>query len=66
MWDCRLGEGYAPPVVADGRLFHFDRWDDNCTLTARNAETGKLLWKFAYPTDYEDLYGYDPARGPAR
>ncbi len=60
VWECRLGDGYAPPVVADGRLFHFDRFDDNCTLTARNAETGKLLWKFAYHTDYEDFYGYDP------
>lgn len=60
VWECRLGQGYAPPVVADGRLFHFDRWDDNCTLTARNAETGKLLWKFAYPTAYDDFYGYEP------
>jgi outer membrane protein assembly factor BamB len=60
VWECRLGEGYAPPVVADGRLFHFDRFDDNCTLTARHAETGKFLWKFEYATDYEDLYGYEP------
>lgn len=60
VWECRLGDGYAPPVVAGGKLFHFDRFDDNCTLTARHADTGKLLWKFEYPTDYEDLYGYEP------
>ncbi len=60
VWEARLGEGYAPPVVADGRLFHFDRFDDNATLTARNAETGKLLWKYQYPTEYEDSYGYEP------
>ena len=23
------------------------------------SETGELLWQFEYPTDYEDLYGYD-------
>ena len=27
---------------------------------AANAETGQLLWKFEYPTDYDDLYGYSP------
>src|SRR4051812_24756708 len=23
VWDCPLGVGYPPPVIADGRLFHF-------------------------------------------
>ena len=60
VWDCRLGEGYAPPVVADGRLIHFDRTDGDLVLTARNAETGKKLWEWKHPTEYEDLYGYEP------
>ncbi len=60
LWQAPMGMGYAPPVVAKGRLFHFDRFGDNARLTCRNAETGKLLWKFEYPTDYEDLYGYSP------
>jgi outer membrane protein assembly factor BamB len=60
VWDVRLGLGYAPPVVATGRLFHFDRFDDTATLTARNAENGKLLWKYEYPTAYTDFYGYEP------
>jgi outer membrane protein assembly factor BamB len=60
VWECRLGDGYAPPVVADGRLFHFDRFDDDLVLTARNAETGKKLWEYKTPTDYDDLYGYEP------
>src|SRR5262249_33182512 len=29
-------------------------------LTARNAETGKKLWEYKTPTDYDDSYGYDP------
>jgi outer membrane protein assembly factor BamB len=30
------------------------------------SETGELLWKFEYPTDYEDYYGYNngPRSGP--
>lgn len=60
LWQCDLGQGYAPPVVAAGRLFHFDRFGDNCRLTCRNAETGEPVWKFEYPTAYEDQYGYEP------
>jgi outer membrane protein assembly factor BamB len=60
VWDCPLGAGYAPPVIAGGKLFHFDRFDDNCRLTCRAAATGKLLWQFEYPTAYRDYYGYDP------
>ncbi len=59
VWEAPLGLGYAPPVVAKGRLFHFDAFGPLATLTCRHAETGKLLWKFEYPIQYEDLYGYD-------
>ncbi len=60
LWECELGIGYAPPVVAGGKLFHFDRFGDNARLTCRDAATGKQLWKFEYPMDYEDRYGYEP------
>jgi outer membrane protein assembly factor BamB len=59
IWDCRLGSGYAPPAVAAGRLYHFDRFGDAARVTCRNAETGEVVWTFEYPTQYEDLYGYD-------
>lgn len=66
VWDCTLGVGYAPPAIAAGKLFHFDRFEDNCRLTCRDAATGKQLWQFEYPTRYEDYYGYDagPRSGP--
>jgi outer membrane protein assembly factor BamB len=60
LWECDLGVGFAPPVVASGRLFHFDRFEDKARLTCRDATTGKQLWKFEYPMEYEDYYGYDP------
>ena len=60
VWEAQMGLGFAPPVTSRGRLFHFDRFGDDNRLTCRNAETGKLIWKFQYATDYEDLYGYSP------
>jgi outer membrane protein assembly factor BamB len=60
LWEAPMGMGFAPPAVSRGRLFHFDRFKDDNRLTCRNAETGQLLWKFEYPTDYDDSYGYSP------
>ena len=60
LWEARLGEGYAPPVVAAGKLYHFDRFEDQATLTCRDAATGKTAWKYSYTTEYEDRYGYEP------
>ncbi|MFO0851455.1 MAG: PQQ-binding-like beta-propeller repeat protein [Gemmataceae bacterium] len=60
LWECELGFGYAPPTVAGGKLFHFDRVGDSARLTCRDAATGAEVWKYEYPTRYEDLYGYDP------
>ena len=37
----------------------FDRHDGSARLTCMKSETGDELWRFEYPTNYEDLYGYD-------
>src|SRR5262249_44189580 len=60
LWECELGIGFAPPVVAGGRLFHFGRFGDTARLTCLDAATGQRLWKFEYPMEYEDRYGYEP------
>ena len=60
LWDCSLGSGYAPPSVAAGKLYHFDRVGDDARLTCRNALTGELVWIYKTPTEYRDSYGYDP------
>ncbi len=60
IWEVPMGLGFSAPVISRGRLFHFDRFGDDDRLTCRNAETGKLLWKFEYPTNYVDRYGYSP------
>ena len=60
VWECELGIGFAPPVIAGGKLFHADRFEDDIRLTAREADTGKFLWKYEYPTAYKDFYNYEP------
>ena len=37
----------------------FDRDGGLARLTCMKSETGDELWRFEYPTDYEDLYGYN-------
>ncbi|TWT32340.1 outer membrane biogenesis protein BamB [Posidoniimonas corsicana] len=59
VWQTPLGTSYSGPSISRGRLFHFDRHGDQDRLTCRVAETGEQLWAVSYPTDYEDLLGYN-------
>lgn len=61
-WSMTVGEGYAMPAVVGKRLFHFDRVGNQARLTCLHAETGNMLWRKTYPTDYEDHYGF--SNGP--
>ncbi len=42
-----------------GRLFQFDRFVDQARLRTFDALTGEPGWTFEYPSDFQDLYGYD-------
>jgi len=59
VFSLEMGEGYAMPSVARGRLFAFDRAGAQARLRCVHAETAKPIWEFTYPTAYEDKYGYD-------
>src|SRR5688500_14027139 len=59
VWQRPLGTSYGMPTISRGRLFQFDRFGDSARVYCLNAETGEELWKFEYPTNYEDLYGYN-------
>ncbi|EAQ81355.1 PQQ-binding-like beta-propeller repeat protein [Blastopirellula marina] len=59
VWQRELGTSYGIGSVSRGRFFQFDRYDDVERLSVLNAETGELLWKFEYPTAYEDSLGYN-------
>lgn len=62
VWHMKTGEGYAVPAISDGKLFLFDRHGENMRLSALERDTGKLIWKFEYATNYEDKYNY--SNGP--
>ena len=59
VWQKKIGTSYGAPTVANGRLFIFARHGDMARLTCLESSTGNELWRFEYPTDYEDMYGYN-------
>lgn len=59
VWQLELGSGYCMPTISDGRLFQFDRVEGSARLRALDARSAKLLWTFEYPSEFQDLYGYD-------
>jgi outer membrane protein assembly factor BamB len=59
LWTQELGEGYAAPTIALGRLLLFGRFENTARLTCLDVESREELWRFEYETGYEDRYGYD-------
>ena len=51
-WKVTVGEGYASPLMSDGRLLQFARQDDNEVAMALDPETGKILWQQRYPASW--------------
>jgi outer membrane protein assembly factor BamB len=60
VWERRLGISYGICSIYRGRAFQFDRSGKNAVLYCLKSETGDELWKFEYPSEYDDMYGYDP------
>ncbi len=60
VWEMAAGEGYACPVLAAGRLVYFHRLDGQETLDCLDPETGRRFWRFSYPVEYQDRYGFSP------
>jgi outer membrane protein assembly factor BamB len=59
LWKHDCGEGFAGPVVKDGRVILFHRMKDQNVVEARDAVTGRELWRTAWETDYRDDFGFD-------
>lgn len=57
VWSREVGEGFAGPVVAKGRLILFHRVGGEEVVECLTAVDGKPVWKFSYPTDYRDEFG---------
>ena len=59
IWRRAVGEGFAGPVVAKGRVLLFHRVGEEEVLEAFMADTGEPVWRYAYPTTYRDDFGFD-------
>lgn len=58
VWEMKKGSGYTSPVISEGILVMFDRYDDEEVVEAFDPETGAPIWRFAYPVTYSDRYGF--------
>jgi outer membrane protein assembly factor BamB len=59
VWKKDVGQGFASPVVAEGRVILFHRVGDKEVVEALDAATGRGIWSLAYPTHYRDDFGFD-------
>ena len=62
VWKKPLNESYCIGSVSHGRYLQPDFKDGQAILYCWNAETGKPIWEYSYPSVYRDIIGYD--RGP--
>src|SRR5690242_3655524 len=59
VWQQAVGHGFSGPVVANHKLVVFQRLGDQETVECLDSRTGSGLWRFAYPTSYQDEFGFD-------
>ena len=59
VWEMERGSGYSSPAISDGKLVYLHRQGDEEVVECLDPETGRRFWRFAYPTDYDDRYGYN-------
>src|SRR5262245_22668748 len=59
IWEFPKGTGYASPAIAAERLVFLHRLGDEEIVACLHSETGATNWRFQYPTDFEDRYGYN-------
>ena len=62
VWEVAMGEGYTAPAVVEGRVILFHAQEGNEVVECVAAETGRRYWRFEYPFEYRDRYGF--AAGP--
>ncbi|MBK9138266.1 MAG: PQQ-like beta-propeller repeat protein [Verrucomicrobia bacterium] len=59
LWSRDLGTGYAAPSVIGSRLVVFHREGEEEIVECLDAATGNSRWRHAYPSRFEDPYGYN-------
>jgi outer membrane protein assembly factor BamB len=64
VWHRPIGEGFAAPVIADGKVFYLDNQDAQETAHAADAGTGQDLWSTKIFSSHKDGFGIGPRCTP--
>jgi outer membrane protein assembly factor BamB len=76
-WEQPIGRGFSGPVIVQGRVYTMAQYADSNgpqspgsspvyeAVVCWDAETGKELWRFSYPSQYEERMGSGPRSTPA-
>jgi len=59
LWEYEVGSGHAGPAVIDGKVIVIHRQAGDVLVEALDVDTGMVLWKFSYATEYRDSFGMD-------
>lgn len=59
LWSLPRGTGYSSPAIIGGKLVYQHRMGDEDVVECLDATNGTRLWHRAFPTTYEDRYGYN-------
>lgn len=59
LWRRPVGEGFSGAVVQAGRLILFHRLQGRERVECLETRNGRPLWRYDYPTDYRDDFGFD-------
>jgi outer membrane protein assembly factor BamB len=59
VWRKQVGQAFAGPAVVQNRVLLFHRVGNEEVLEALDTKTGSGIWRYAYPTNYRDDFGFD-------
>lgn len=59
IWRKQVGEGFAGPAIAGGRLIIHHRIAREEIVDSIDPKTGNAQWRYSYPTNYRDDFGFD-------
>ncbi len=59
LWKRNIGQGFAAPSAAQGKLIVFHRDGNKELVEAWNPATGAKIWSYGYATAYRDDFGFD-------
>lgn len=59
LWSLKVGTGYSAPSIRGERLVLHHRIGKEEVVECLNVADAKTLWRYSYPCNYTDPYGYN-------